>query len=92
LHIALNGVDVLLRLFLGIGIVEAQITQAVGTGVRGRFLGQSEVQANRFGMADMQVAVRFGSGGNRVTIWVWALLSISASTRVRMKSLASIMV
>ncbi|MDT4857438.1 hypothetical protein FQZ97_918620 [compost metagenome] len=51
LHVALDGVDVLL-VFLGrVGVVEAQVA------VTAELLGQAEVQADRLGMADMQVAV-----------------------------------
>ncbi|MCY1441635.1 hypothetical protein D9M71_579560 [compost metagenome] len=50
-HIAFDGVDVLL-VFLGrIGVVEPQM--AVAT----ELPGQAEVQADRLGMADMQVAI-----------------------------------
>ncbi|MNQ21016.1 hypothetical protein D3C85_341160 [compost metagenome] len=51
LHVALDRVDVFL-VFLGrVGVVEAQVALAA------EFLGQAEVQADRLGMADMQVAV-----------------------------------
>ncbi len=53
-HVALDGVDIFL-LFLGrIGVVEAQMTAAA------EFLGDAEIQADRLGVADMQVAVRLG--------------------------------
>jgi hypothetical protein len=47
-----DGVDVFLVFLLGIGVVEAQVAAA---GVVAR---QAEVQADRFGMAHVQVAVR----------------------------------
>ena len=51
-HVALDGVDIFL-LFLGrVGVVEAQMTAA------GKFLGDAEVEADRLGVADMQIAVR----------------------------------
>ena len=51
-HVALDGVDIFL-LFLGrIGVVEAQIAVAA------EFLGDAEIEADRLGVADMQIAVR----------------------------------
>ena len=51
-HVGLNRIDVFL-LFLGrIGVVEAQVAAA------GKFLGDAEIECNRLGMADMQIAVR----------------------------------
>src|SRR3990167_2834469 len=51
LYVALDRVDVFL-VFLGrVGVVEAQVALAA------KLLGQAEVQADRLGMADMQVAV-----------------------------------
>ena len=51
-HVALDGVDIFL-FFLGrVGVVETQIAVAA------EFLGDAEIQADRFGMADMQIAVR----------------------------------
>ena len=51
-HVALDGVDIFL-LFLGrVGVVEAQIAMAA------EFLRDAEIQADRFGVADMQIAVR----------------------------------
>ena len=53
-HVALDGVDVFL-LFLGrIGVVEAQIAVAA------ELLRDAEIQADRLGVADMQIAVRLG--------------------------------
>ena len=51
-HVALDGVDIFLRFLGRIGIVVAQITVAA------EFLGHAEIQANRLGVPDMQVAVR----------------------------------
>src|SRR5579872_2776004 len=51
-HIALDRVDVLL-LFLGrVGIVEAQIAASA------ELFGDTEIEADRFGVADMQIAIR----------------------------------
>src|SRR5665213_2568591 len=51
-HVALDGVDIFL-LFLGrVGVVKTQIT------VTAAFLGDTEIQAERFCMDDMKVAVR----------------------------------
>ena len=47
-----DRVDVLLRLFLGIGVVEAQVAGAA------EVPGNPEVQADRFRVAEVQVAVR----------------------------------
>ena len=53
-HVALDGVDILL-LFLGrVGVVEAQVAAAA------ELLGDAEVEADRLGVADVQVAVRLG--------------------------------
>ena len=53
-HVALDGVDIFL-LFLGrVGVVVAQIAMAA------EFLRHAEIQADRFGVADMQIAVRLG--------------------------------
>ena len=51
-HVALDGVDVFL-LFLGrIGVVEAQVAAAA------EFLRDAEIEADRLGVADVQIAVR----------------------------------
>ena len=51
-HIGLDGVDIFL-LFLGrIGVVEAQVA------VAGKLLRDAEIERDRLGVADMQVAVR----------------------------------
>ena len=53
-HVALDGVDIFL-LFLGrVGVVEAQMAAAA------EFLGDAEIEADRLGVADMQIAVRLG--------------------------------
>ena len=51
-HVGLDGIDIFL-LFLGrVGVVEAQMALA------GKLLRDAEIQGNRLGMADVQVAVR----------------------------------
>ena len=51
-HVALDGVDIFL-VFLGrVGVVEAQIAVAA------ELVGNAEIEANRLGVADMQIAVR----------------------------------
>ncbi|PRD39768.1 UNVERIFIED_CONTAM: hypothetical protein NCL1_01509 [Trichonephila clavipes] len=69
-HIALDGVDVLLRLLLRVGVVEAQVAGAGAARMRGSFLGETEVQADRLGMTDVQVAVRLRreAGDNAVVL------------------------
>ncbi len=50
-HVALNGVDIFL-LFLGrVGVVKAQVAASA------KLLGDAEIQADRFGVADVQIAV-----------------------------------
>ena len=51
-HVALDGVDVFLLLLHRIGVVEAQVAAAA------EFLRHAEIQADRLGVADMQIAVR----------------------------------
>ena len=51
-HVGLDGVDVLLLLPGRVGVVEAQVAAAA------ELLGDAEVQADRLGMADVQIAVR----------------------------------
>ena len=51
-HVFHDGVDVLLLFFFGIGVVEAEI------GLAAEFVGESEVEADGFGVADVQIAVR----------------------------------
>ncbi len=77
-HVALDGVDIFL-LFLGrIGVVETQMTAAA------EFLGDAEIQADRLGVADMQIAVRLGrKAGDHL---LDAPASRSACTMSRMKS------
>jgi hypothetical protein len=51
-HVALDGVDELL-LFLGrIGVVETQVA------VTAELLGNAEIETDRLGVADMEIAVR----------------------------------
>ena len=49
-----DGIDVLLLFLLRVGIIEAQVAGAAV------LLGGAEVQADRLGMADVQVAIGFG--------------------------------
>ncbi len=51
-HVALDGVDELLLLLGRIGVVEAQVAVAA------ELLGDAEIQADRLGVADVQIAVR----------------------------------
>src|SRR6185312_11087652 len=51
-HIGLDGIDVFLLLLGRIGVVEAQIAAA------GKFLRDAEIERDRLGVADMQIAVR----------------------------------
>jgi hypothetical protein len=67
-----DGVHILHVLFGGVGVVEAQVAGAV-VGV-----GDPEVQADGFGVADVQVAVGFR--GNRVAsrpLFLFAFRSVS---------------
>src|SRR5204862_3654076 len=50
-HIALDRVDVFLLLLGGVGVVEAQMAAAA------EFLGDPEIEADRFGVPDMEIAV-----------------------------------
>ena len=50
----LNGVDVLLLFFGGVGVVEAQVAGAAV------FLGHTEIEADGLGVADVQISVGFG--------------------------------
>ena len=52
--VARDGVHVLLALLGGVGVVEAQVAAAA------QLLGQAEVEADRLGVADVQVAVGLG--------------------------------
>ena len=51
-HIGLDGVGVLLLLFSRVGVVEAQVAAAA------ELAGDPEIEADRLGVADVQVAVR----------------------------------
>src|ERR1017187_7706916 len=58
-HVALDGIDIFLLLLGGVGIVESQMTAAA------EFLRNAEIQADRLGMADMEVSVRLrGKSGD----------------------------
>ncbi len=61
-HVALDGVDIFLLFLHRVGIVEAQVAAAA------EFLGDAEIQADRLGMADMEIAVRLrGKAGDHLT-------------------------
>src|SRR5712691_7750193 len=51
-HISLDGVDIFLLLLGRIGVVEAQVAAAA------EFLRHAEIEADRLGVADVQIAVR----------------------------------
>ena len=51
-HVALDGVDVFLLLLGRVGVVEAQVAAAA------ELLRHAEIEADRLGVADMQIAVR----------------------------------
>ena len=53
-HVALDRVDVLLLLLGRVGVVEAQVAAAA------ELLRDAEIEADRLGVADMQIAVRLG--------------------------------
>ena len=53
-HVVLYGLGVFLVFLFRVGVVEAQVAFAL------IILRQTEVQADGFGMADMQISVRFG--------------------------------
>src|SRR5579863_3886558 len=53
-NVLLNGFDILHPFLGGIGIVEAQI------GVSAKLVGESEIEVDRLGMSNVQVAVGFG--------------------------------
>ncbi len=50
-HILLDGVHVLLLFLLGVGVVEAQVGEAA------ELVGQTEVEADGLGVADVQISV-----------------------------------
>ena len=53
-HVLLDGIDIFLLLLGRIGVVEAQVA------LTAEFLGDPEIEADRFGVADMEIAVRLG--------------------------------
>src|SRR5262245_9666697 len=61
-HVTFDRVDVFLLLLGGVGVVEAQVAAAA------ELFGDAEVEADRLGMADVQVAVGLGrkAGDNRL--------------------------
>ena len=62
--VLLDAFDVFEVFFGGVGVVEAEV--AAGAGVEGGvFLGEAEVEADGFGVADVEVAVGFwGEAGD----------------------------
>ena len=58
-HVGLDGGGVLLVLGLGIGVVEAQIAGAV------IFFCDAEIEADRLGVADVQIAIGLGREAGR---------------------------
>ena len=52
-HVALDGVDIFLRFLGRVGVVVAQAAMAA------EFLRHTEIQTDRFGVADVQIAIRF---------------------------------
>jgi hypothetical protein len=53
-HVVLDAFDELRVFLAGVGVVQAQVAPAA------EFAGDAEIQADRLGVADMQVAVGFG--------------------------------
>ena len=53
-HVANDGIDVLLLFLLGIGVVEAQV------GLAAELRGEAEVQVRGLGVAEVQVAIGLG--------------------------------
>ena len=53
-HVCADGIDVLLLLLHGVGVVVAEVELAAV------LLGEAEVEADRLGVADVEVAVRLG--------------------------------
>src|ERR1051325_1046568 len=51
-YVPLDGVDVFLLLLRGVGVIEAKVAAAAV------FCRQAEIQADRLGVAEMQIAVR----------------------------------
>ncbi len=54
LDVFFDGVDVFVVFFFRVGVVETQVAQTVVN------IRQTEVQADGFGVSDMQIAVGFG--------------------------------
>ena len=80
LHAVDNGVDIFLIFFGRIRIVKAQMTAAA---IVAR---QTKIEANRFGMADVQIAVGLGRetrdhGGQSLAVMVGAA-SVFAAMRI----------
>jgi hypothetical protein len=80
-HVGLDGVDVLLLLLDRVGVVEAQVAAAA------ELLGDAEVEADRLGVPDVEVAV--GLGREARDDGLVRPSRRSAATISRMKSLRS---
>ena len=73
--VLLDGVHVLDVFLRGIGVVEAEVARAA------EFGGDAEVQADRLGMADVQVAVRLGREAGGHTAMMLPVLDIRRDDR-----------
>ena len=65
-HVINDGIDVLLLFLFGVGVVEAEV------GGTAEFLREAEVQADRLGVAEMEVAVGFRGEAGQDTPTVFA--------------------
>ena len=81
-HVGLDRVDVLLLLLDGVRVVEAQVAAAA------ELLGDAEVQADRLGVPDVEVAVGLGREARDDRL-VRGPRARSAATMSRMKSVRS---
>ena len=70
LHRVDDGVDVFGVFFFGVGVVKAQVAHAAV------LLGQSEVDANAFGVAHMQIAIGLGRKAGADLGGVWLALGV----------------
>lgn len=61
LNVCLNCIDILLLFAGGIGVIESQMAAACIVA------GQTKIQANRFGMTKMQVAIGLRGSGSPPT-------------------------
>ena len=86
-HVPLDGLDVFLRLLDRIGVVEAQAAMAA------EFLGDAEIEADRLGVADMEVSVGLGRKPGHDAVGASRMksrFSSSAAVSVPLKCLSSI--